>query len=191
MKKYSLILLLTVILVICTSACIPVTPSAQGAVSEAYIQTAVASTLTAEKALAAGAALSFTETPSDGTSTTPSVDETVDPDITLDPEPTLENPWMLQNWCVDHPVGCVKYDLKNTTDSWLQIELKETDTGVTGFFTVRSKTTGQITLIPGQYTVKYTWKCDGEAHGFTDVKSVGAWVDVFSCPLGFDKTIPK
>ncbi len=191
MKKISIFLLLTMVIVICVSACVPVTPAAQGAVSEAYIQTAVASTLAAERALAAGAALSFTATPSGETSTTPGTAESDDPEATLEPQPTLENPWMLQSWCVDHPTSCLKYDLNNRTDSWLQVELKESDTGVTGFFTVRSKTIGQITLIPGQYSVKYTWWCDEEAYGFSEVKSLGAWIDMFDCPRGFSGSIPK
>jgi hypothetical protein len=191
MKKISLCLIIFISLTIILSACVPVTPSAQNQVSEAYIQTAVAKTLSAERALAAGAALTFTETPEDGTPTTPSVDETVDPEPTLEPQPTLENPWMLQSWCEDHPTGCLKYDLNNRTDSWMQVELKKSDTGITGFFTVKSKTIGQITLIPGQYTVKYTWWCDGEAGSFTEVKSLGSWIDVFSCPGGFSQRINK
>jgi len=182
MKKVCLRLIIFVSLTISLSACIPVASSAQDQVSEAYIQTAVAKTLSAERALAAGAALSSTETPSDGTPTTPSAEETVDPEVTLDPQPTLENPWMLQSWCVDHAYGCVNYGLDNRTDSWLQIELKKSDTGVTGFFTVKTKTIGQITLIPGQYTVKYTWWCKGEASSLKDVKSIGPRIDVFNCP---------
>ena len=182
MKKVFLCLIIFVSLTISLSACIPVASSAQDQVSEAYIQTAVAKTLSAERALAAGAALSSTETPSDGTPTTPSAEETVDPEVTLEPQPTLEHPWMLQSWCVDHAYGCVKYGLNNRTDSWLQIELKKSDTGVTGFFTVKIKTIGQITLIPGQYTVKYTWWCKGEASSLTAVKSIGSQVDVFKCP---------
>jgi hypothetical protein len=182
MKKVLLCRIIFVSLTISLSACIPVASSAQDQVSEAYIQTAVAKTLSAERALAAGAALSSTETPSDGTPTTPSAEETEDPEVTLEPQPTLENPWMLQSWCVDHPTGCVKYGLNNRTDSWLQIELKKSDTGVTGFFTVKSKTISQITLIPGQYTVKYTWWCAGEASSLTEVKSIGSQVDVYKCP---------
>ncbi len=182
MKKVLLCLIVFISLTISQSACVPVASSAQDQVSEAYIQTAVAKTLSAERALAAGAALSSTETPSDGTPSTPSTEEPVVPEVTQEPQPTLEHPWMLQSWCVDHPIGCVKYNLNNRTDSWLQIELKKSDTGVTGFFTVKSKTIGQITLIPGQYSVKYTWWCKGEASSSTEVKSIGSQVDVFKCP---------
>ena len=182
MKKALLCLIVFISLTVSLSACVPLASSAQDQVSEAYIQTAVAKTLSAERALAAGAALSFTETPTDGTPTTPSAEETVDPEVTQEPQPTLEHPWMLQSWCVDHPTGCVKYNLNNRTDSWLQIELKKSDTGVTGFFTVKTKTISQITMIPGQYTVKYTWWCKGEASSLTEVKSIGSQVDVFKCP---------
>jgi len=180
MKRVLVSQIISVFFLIFLSACVPVNSSAQNQVSEAYIQTAVASTLAAERALAAGAALSFTGTPGEGTPTTPSLEDAQSPDVTQEPAPTLENPWMLQSWCMDH-VGCHIYDVQNKTDSWLQIELKETDTGVTGFFTVQSKTTGSITLIPGQYRVKYTWWCDGEVSSLTEVKSLGSWIDVFKC----------
>ena len=193
MKKIRLILIIALVLTISLSGCIPVQPGAQEAVSEAYIQTAVAKTLSAERALEAGAALSFTEVPSDGTPTTPSAEETEvpDPDAADDLQPTSANPWMLQSWCVDHPTGCLKYDLNNRTDSWLQIELKKSDTGVTGFFTVKTKTISQIILIPGQYSIKYTWWCGGEAYSLSEVKSLGAWIDVFRCPEGFYQRINK
>lgn len=191
MKRISLIPIIIVMLLISLSACVPVTSSGQEQVSEAYIQTAVAKTLAAERALAAGAALSFTETPEDGSATTASAAETADPEDTSEPQPPQENPWMLQSWCVEHAGGCVKYDLHNRTESWLQIELKKSDTGVTGFFTVKSKTYSQITLIPGQYTVKYTWWCDGEASSFSEVKSLGSWIDVFKCPQGFYQRLNK
>jgi hypothetical protein len=184
MKKNARILIISVALIFSITACVPVQPGGQEAVNEAYIQTAVASTLAVERGREAGAALSFTETPTDGTPSTPSAEETEvpDPDLIQDPQPTLVNPWMLQSWCNDHPTGCVKYVLSNKTDSWLQIELKKSDTGVTGFFTVRTKTIGKITLIPGQYTVKYTWWCDVEANSLSEVKSLGSSTDVFMCP---------
>lgn len=158
--------------------------------------TAVASTLVAERAKEAGASLSYTATP-DGT---PAAEETqVADDVegegedseSNDPQPTPENPWMLQSWCAEHEDDCVKYDVQNQTDSWLQIELKETDTGVTGFFSIRSKTFAQLTLIPGQYNVKYTWWCDGEASSFSVLKSLGSWKDVFRCPEGFYQKVNK
>jgi hypothetical protein len=190
MKKYSLI---TAVIVITfwLSACIPLNPPVQNQVSEAFIETAVASTLVAERAKEAGAALSISETQEDDLTETPQVDETLELEDTLEPQPTLENPWMLQSWCENHPNDCLKYGIRNTTDSWLQIELKKSDTGVTGFFTVRNKTTSQITLIPGQYSVKYTWWCDEEAKSLTTVKSLGSWIDIFDCPQGFIKSENK
>jgi len=197
MKRFLFIFTIIITLSLILSACIPLNPApANQQVSEAYIKTAVASTLVAERAKEAGASLSFTATPDDGT---PAADETEETEVveseveeseseeseSEEPQPTLENPWMLQSWCVDHDKDCVKYALRNRTDSWLQIELKETDTGVTGFFSVRKKTINQITLIPGQYTVKYTWWCDGKASSLTVVKSLGSWIDVFKCPQGF------
>ena len=200
MKKTALTPILALTLSILLSSCLPGVGSGQSQISEAYIQTAVALTLEAELVAAtareAGAALSYTETPGDGTPTTPAPETTDDSSgdqgsrETEEPAPTLENPWMLQSWCLDH-IGCMKYDISNRTDSWLQIELKESDTGVTGFFTVRSKTIGQITLIPGQYRVKYTWWCDGTASSYSEVKALGSWVDVFKCPQGFYQKINK
>jgi len=197
MKRFLFIFTMIITLSLCLSACIPLNPApANQQVSEAYIKTAVASTLVAERAKEAGASLSFTATP-DGT---PAAEETQETEVvetegeeseSEDPQPTPENPWMLQSWCVDHANDCVKYDLRNRTDSWLQIELKESDTGVTGFFSIRKKTISQITLIPGQYTVKYTWWCDGKASSLTVVKSLGSWIDVFKCPQGFYEKVIK
>ncbi len=195
MKRVLFVFSIIFILSLCITACIPINPNtANQQVSEAYIKTSVAGTLIAERAKEAGASLSYTATPdgtpaseeTQGTQESDGSDDTGDNgegEEIQDPQPTPENPWMLQNWCLDH-IGCVKYGVRNRTDSWVQIELKESDTGVTGFFSVRSKSFGQITLIPGQYTVKYTWWCDGKAKTFSDVKSLGSWVDVFKCPQG-------
>jgi hypothetical protein len=195
MKRESLIFSIIITLSLCLSACIPINPApVNQQVSDAYIKTAVASTLVAERAKEAGASLSFTATP-DSTLEAEGTQETDDGDGeengTVDPQPTPENPWMLQNWCLDFPNRCVKYDVQNKTDSWLQIELKESDTGVTGFFTVRSKTVSKITLIPGQYSVRYTWWCDGEVNSSSVVKSLGSWMDIFTCPQGFYQRVEK
>ena len=201
MKKTSFLIFVLVVLAFCLSACVPLNPTPMSqAVSEAYIQTAVASTLVAERAKEAGAELSFTPTPDSGT---PEAEETAESEegeetdegegenSEGEPAPTLENPWMLQSWCADH-VGCVKYDIHNRTESWLQVELKETETGVTGFFSIPSKTTSGITLIPGYYTVKYTYWCDGEAKAFTESKALGSWIDRFKCPQGlYERKVPK
>ena len=195
MKRVPITFLIIIILSLCLTACIPFTPvPANQQVSEAFIKTAVAGTLTAERAKEAGASLSYTATP-DGT---PAAEETQETEIVegegeegedQDPQPTPDNPWMLQSWCSEYEKDCVKYSVQNRTDSWLQVELKESDTGVTGFFSIRSKTFSQITLIPGEYTVKYTWWCDGDPSSFTDLKSLGSWTDVFKCPQGFYQKI--
>ncbi len=197
MKRVIFVFSIMVTLSLSLSACIPFTPvPANQQVSEAYIKTAVAGTLVAERAREAGASLSNTATP-DGT---PSLEETQEIEAAEEegeesedqaPQPTPENPWVLQNWCLDHAEGCIKYDVQNRTDSWLQIELKETETGVTGFFSIRSKTTNQITLIPGQYSVKYTWWCDGEVNSLSEIKALGSWIDVFKCPQGYYQRINK
>jgi len=194
MKRALLFILTIFTLSIFLSACVPYGQPTTAPVSEAFLQTAVAGTLMAERGLAAGAELSTTSTPGEGTPTTPSADETLQAEETEevgDIPPTLEYPWMLQNWCVDHMDGCVFYDLQNRTDSWLQVELKDSDTGVTGFFTVRSKTIGRITMIPGHYTVKYTWWCEGKTKSLTVSKAIGSWIDVFKCPQGFYQRVNK
>ncbi|MCK4801042.1 MAG: hypothetical protein KAS84_03560 [Anaerolineales bacterium] len=185
MKRLSLVLPITLLLSICLSSCGPINP-VPGSWADAFIQTAVAGTLAVERGLTPVESLSVTETPD--LTTTPSTTETTE---TLEPQPTSENPWMLQNWCDTHAGGCVIYELQNRTDSWLQVELKKTDTGVTGFFTVRTKTVGFITLIPGQYTVKYTWWCEGKGKSLTEIKAIGSWRDVFKCPQGFYKRVNK
>ncbi len=197
MKRILLAFSIIIVLALCLTACIPLNPvPANQQVSEAYIKTAVASTLVAERAKEAGASLSYTATP-DGT---PAAEETQEADDAEGEgedsesdgsQPTPENPWMLQNWCLEFPNHCVKYEVQNRTDSWLQIELKESETGVTGFFSIRSKTLAQLTLIPGKYNVKYTWWCDGEPSSFSVLKSLGSWRDVFKCPEGFFQRVEK
>ena len=197
MKRVSFIFSIIITLTLCLSACVPLNPApANQQVSEAYIKTAVASTLVAERAKEAGASLSFTATPegtlaAEGTQETEDTEGDGEDNEIEDPQPTSANPWMLQSWCLDHPTSCVKYDVQNRTDSWLQIELKESATGVTGFFTVRSKTVSQITLIPGQYNVRYTWWCDEEVKSSSVVKSLGEWMDIFTCPQGFYQRVEK
>jgi hypothetical protein len=190
MNRRSALILTSILGSIVLAGCLILTPTQTNQVSEAYIQTAVASTLAAERAKAAGEALSYTATPEG----TPAEEGTPDPEATVqeedqqasdEQEPTPENPWMLQSYCVDHPDKCVYYGLNNRTDSWLQIELKESDTGVTGFFSVRSKTYAEIQLIPGQYRVKYTWWCEGNASSFSEVKGINSYVDAFKCPQGW------
>ncbi|HDD60971.1 MAG TPA: hypothetical protein ENF22_00395 [Chloroflexi bacterium] len=196
MKRVPLAFSIIIVLSLCLTACIPLNPvPANQQVSEAYIKTAVAGTLVAERAREAGASLSFTATP-EGTldaEETPETEGSEDGagDEIQDPQPTPENPWMLQSWCAEHEDDCVKYDVHNRTDSWLQVELKESDTGVTGFFSIRKRSISQITLIPGKYTVKYTWWCDGEASSFSVLKSLGSWRDVFKCPEGFYQKVNK
>ncbi len=190
MSKTLAFLLISILVSSLLAGCLPLTPVPSNQVSEAYIQTAVASTLAVERARAAGAELSVSSTP-DGTPAeegTPEAEgEAGDgqEEDAGDPEPTLENPWMLQSYCVDFPDKCVFYGINNRTDSWLQIELKETDTGVTGFFSVRSKAYREITLIPGQYQVKYTWWCEGNASSSSEVKGIGSYIDAFKCPQGW------
>ena len=201
MKRVPLTLTIIIILSLCLTACIPLTPpNCNQQVSEAYIKTAVAATLAAERAKEAGASLSFTATP-EGTMTAEETEETEDAEGTeegeteegeeSDPQPTPENPWMLKTWCAENEQDCVKYDIHNRTDDWLQVELKESDTGVTGFFSIRKRSINQITLIPGKYNVKYTWWCDGEPSSFAVVKALGSWIDVFKCPQGFYQKVNK
>jgi hypothetical protein len=185
-----LILILGIGLAILLSACIPITPI-PGSSSEAMIQTAIAKTQKAEAGRAAAASLYGTVTPDgtqDGTG-----DGTLDPETESTPElqPTSANPWMLQSWCEDHATKCAKYEVRNNTDSWLQITLRNTETGATGFFTIRSKTLGQITLIPGQYQATFTWWCKGDIRSMTEVMPIGYWKDYFKCPSGHYKRIKK
>jgi hypothetical protein len=199
MKRFLAIFSVIIILSLSVSACVPLNQApVNQQVSEAYIQTAVAGTLAVERAREAGESLSYTATPDGtpaavGTAETEEIEESEENGEAedQDSQPTPDNPWMLQNWCLDHADGCVKYDVNNRTDSWLQVELKETETGVTGFFSIRSKTISQITLIPGQYNVRYTWWCDGEAASFSEVKAIGSWIDDFKCPQGFYQTRSK
>jgi len=196
MKRVPLAFSIIIIVLLCLTACIPLNQvPVNQQVSEAYIKTAVAGTLTAERAREAGASLSFTATP-EGTMTAEETQESEEVEDPAEgeeegPQPTPDNPWMLQSWCEDHRDGCVKYDVNNRTESWLQVELKESETGVTGFFSIRSKTTNQITLIPALYTVKYTWWCNGVASSYSEVKALGSWIDVFKCPQGFYQKIIK
>lgn len=199
MKKIPITFSIIIILSLCLTACIPFTPvPANQPVSEAFIKTAVAGTLIAERGKEAGASLSYTATP-EGTLDPEAAQETqeteegegTDDEEEQDPQPTPDNPWMLQSWCADHEDDCVKYDVQNRTDSWLQVELKETDTGVTGFFSIKKRSLSEITLIPGKYTVKYTWWCEGDPNSLTVIKALGSWIDVFKCPQGFYQKVNK
>jgi len=199
MKRLSRSLILIISSLMVLSACLPITPGSSGLSNEAMIQTAIAQTQAADDARTAAESLYNTGTP-DGT---PNGTPDGTPDGTLEgsltPEqagtpdlvPTLENPWMLQSWCEDHMEGCVIYEVQNRTDSWLQVELKKSDTGVTRFFTIMTKTIGNITLIPGQYSVKYTWWCKGQAGTLSTIKAIGSWRDVFKCPGGFSGRVNK
>ena len=196
MKRVPLTFSIIIILLLCLTACIPLTPiPANQQVSDAYIKTAVSGTLAAERAKEAGASLSFTATPegtldAEETQGAEDTEEAVEGE-TQEAQPTPENPWMLQSWCAENEDDCVKYDVQNRTDSWLQVELKESDTGVTGFFSIRKRSISQITLIPGKYTVKYTWWCDEDSSSLTVVKALGSWIDVFKCPQGFYQKVNK
>ena len=192
MKRISRSVILIITPLVILSACLPITPVSSGLSNEAMIQTAIAQTQAADKARAAAESLYNTGTPEGTPDGTPdgTQDGSIDPEETSAPdiEPTLENPWMLQSWC-----GCVIYEVQNRTDSWLQVELKKSDTGVTRFFTIQSKTIGNITLIPGQYSVRYTWWCTGieGSKTLTTVKAIGSWRDVFKCPQGFTGRVNK
>jgi len=194
MKKNIYFLISSLLITIWLSSCDLIESTPQESISESMIKTAVASTLTVERTLAAGEDLSNTAGPDEDISTTPSAEETQevsDPGTATEPLATVGDPWTLQSRCIDFAKDCLKYDLKNLTDSWLQVELIKTDTGAVGFFTVQSKTTGKITLIPGLYSVKYTWWCDGEVDSLSVVKSLGSWIDVFKCPEGFFQRTSK
>ena len=172
MKRLSQSLILLFGLSIILSACIPITPVPSGLSNEAMIQTAIAQTKVAEAGRAA--ANGTLET-----TITPEVDST--PDV----QPTSENPWTLQAYCEqEHTGGCAKYDVYNKTDSWLQVTLRNTETGETGFFTIRSKDIGRITLMPGQYQATFTWWCKGDIRSMTETMPIGMWKDYFKCPQG-------
>ncbi|OQY29026.1 MAG: hypothetical protein B6I38_08635 [Anaerolineaceae bacterium 4572_5.1] len=99
------------------------------------------------------------------------------------------DPWVLQPWCLEH-AGCGKYGLRNRTDYWLQVYLTKTDSGETGFFTVRPNDNAYITLIPGQYESTYVWWCSGEMETWTTVWPANQyWTDVFRCPGGYSNSI--
>jgi hypothetical protein len=189
MNRLKTSLILSIGLAILLSACLPITPI-PGSSSEAMIQTAIARTQLAEEGRAAAASLYGTGTPeastADSGETTPEPEDGEEPEI----QPTSSNPWMLQAWCEDHN-GCAKYEVFNKTDSWLQITLRNTETGDTGFFTIQSKTMGQITLIPGQYQATFTWWCKGDIRSMTEIMPIGLWKDYFKCPQGHYQRIKK
>ena len=180
MKRLSQSLILLFGLSLILSACIPITPVPSGLSNEAMIQTAIAQTKVAEEDRAAAASLYGTGTP-DGT-----LETTLAPELTSTPEiqATSENPWMLQAWCEQHKDGCAIYEVHNRTDSWLQVTLRNTETGETGFFTIQSKNIGKITLISGQYQANFTWWCKGDIRSMTEIMPIGLWKDYFKCPQG-------
>ena len=183
MNRLKTNLILSIGLSILLSACLPITPI-PGSSSEAMIQTAIAQTQKAEEGRAAAASLYGTDTPEVTLENTD--EETPEPEDGEEPnvQPTSSNPWMLQAWCEDHADGCAKYDVYNKTDSWLQVTLRNTETGETGFFTIQSKTMGQITLVSGQYQATFTWWCKGDIRSMTEIMPIGLWKDYFKCPQG-------
>jgi hypothetical protein len=106
-------------------------------------------------------------------------------------ESTKKDPWILQDRCLEHPDDCTKYDVYNQTKSWLQVNLENTETGESGFFTIRKKTTAQITLVPGQYQTTFTWWCDSKEKTTTEIMAVGRWKDFVRCPQGYYKRVKK
>jgi uncharacterized repeat protein (TIGR02543 family) len=142
-------------------------------------------TMDGDKALTAHFHQLATNTPLPPT-LTPTPENTPIPEI----EPTSENPWILQKSC-ETQTGCVVYEVRNKTDDWLQVSLTNTATGDSGFFSVAKRTTGYITLKPGQYQAQYTWWCKGKAGGMTVTWAAGLWIDIFECPEGYKGSIKK
>lgn len=148
----------------------------QKAVSEELTQQAPPPTKTFTPTPAA----TFTPLPTD----TPAITDTP----TL--EPTSENPWVLQAWCLEHE-GCAVYEVRNKTDDWMQVTLTKTDTGEIGFFSIRRRSTGYITLRSGQYDALYTWWCNGDMGSMKRTWPAGLWIDIFECPNGYKYSIKK
>ena len=89
---------------------------------------------------------------------TPTFTDTPQPTDTPEIQPTSENPWMLQAAC-EWDKSCMKLEIRNKTDSWVQVELTKTDTGDAGFFSVKPKSTAVITMMLGKYRVRYVYYC--------------------------------
>ena len=185
MKRLSQSLILLFGLSLLLSACIPLTPVPSGLSQEAIIQTAIAKTQKAEAGRAAAASLYGTGTPNGTPDETQEALITPEEDSTPQVQATSANPWTLQAWCEEkHTGGCAVYEVNNKTDSWLQVTLRNTETGETGFFTIQSKSTGKITLISGQYQATFTWWCKGDIRSMTETMPIGLWKDYFKCPQG-------
>ena len=197
MSKFKWALIVIVCCGLLTSGCLPFMLANRNSGSEGnepetdegQIQTAIVKTMAAETALAPPPSRTPTFTPSPtytpAFTPTPTMTSTPAPTDTPQVQPTAKDPWMLQAWCEDHPTGCVAYEVLNQTDSWLQVSLRKTDTGESGFFSIRAKSTRKITLIPGQYNVKFTWWCKGKAYEMNQTWPIGLWRDKFKCPAGY------
>ena len=92
-----------------------------------------------------------------------------------------KNPWVFQDICVTDPTACVRYSIDNRkNDIWIQVTLIHVDTGDTGFFSIRPKTMGTITLVPGKYSALYTAFCRWE-NTISRTRYIGASTDSFLC----------
>lgn len=122
---------------------------------------------------------------------TPAPTNTQPATATASPAPTEENPWVMQEWCVNH-TGCHKYGVRNKTDSWLQVTMEKKSTGETEFFSIQSGRTQLITVRPGAYHVDYVYWCDGEQGTYSASWPINEqWIDVFKCPQGYVTSIYK
>ena len=63
---------------------------------------------------------------------------------------TDENPWVFQNWCLNH-LGCGDFGIRNKTDGWLQITMTYGPTGESEFFSFAPKSRHFVTMRPGSY----------------------------------------
>ncbi len=124
-----------------------------------------------------------TDTPvaTDTPAATNTPEPTNTPEDTATPtlEPTPENPWVMQQWCLDH-VGCGKLEIRNQTDSWAQITLTYLETGQQKFFTGAPKARSYITLQPGMYHYVFNF-CGGEQYFEGDHTFNQNWYVVAKC----------
>ena len=118
-----------------------------------------------------------TDTPA--ASNTPAPTNTPEDTETPTIEPTADNPWVMQQWCLDH-VGCGKLEVRNKTDYWAQITLTYLETGQTKFFTATPNAKSYITLRPGLYHYVFNF-CGGEHYAEGDHTLNQNWYVVAKC----------
>jgi len=108
--------------------------------------------------------LTHTPTPTSTPQNTPTPSPTLTPTPTpsYTPSPTADNPWVFQDWCLDHQ-GCIKLVVHNYTKFWVQVVLTDPETNQSESFSVPRGKTRRITLQQKKYSIQVIHFCKSKS----------------------------